>query len=126
MKTIYAGGFVTTPITGKLEKQVENQHITFAFGAAAQNLIPKNLMGKTYEVIVSGYGRDNNNEGVKVELPIELRDIYLNTGVPHITISISKIGKPIDTRKLKFSDTQHQTIKIQLGYFTDRGVVLNS
>ena len=77
---------------------------------------------------VIGYGNDGKNEGLLVELvSVEIPDIndifcdvhemYLlakSIPVPHITLSVSKDGKPVDTGKLNFDQPIPDEFKDQI------------
>ncbi len=119
MNIIYWGLFTEETIKGNLEKEVKDQHITFKFKPNEEDEIL--LLGGEYTVNVVGYASDGENEGVLVEIPEELKRLYKNPAPPHITISVSETGKPVDTGKLNFTRDipEHipKEIKCRVGYF---------
>lgn len=103
-----------------LASSIENMHITFKFGDTEK--YPEELMGKDFDIKVTGYGSDGKNSGFSVELPEELKKHYKSSSIPHITVSIGEVdgvkGKPVDTAKLDFYPLDKPVqIKGKLGYF---------
>ena len=82
-----------------LDRVIDNPHITFDFKPKTADF---SLIGKKAAVIVDGYASDGMNEGVSVILPDEVARAYKNSARPHITLSVAKDGKPVNTRNLKF------------------------
>lgn len=82
-----------------LEELIEMQHVTFGF----KKKLPEDLpWGTEFDVLFVGYGNDGINEGYAVELPRELDDWYQGAEQPHMTVSVSPDGKPVDTAFLEF------------------------
>ena len=67
-----------------------------------------NLIGKEFEVEISGYASDEMNSGFLINIPDELKEYYLNYDenmkliTPHITTSINYGAKNRNTQNLKF------------------------
>jgi len=87
----------------RLYRVIDNPHITFAFRPSK---IDPALFGKKATFNIIGYACDENNQGVSVCLhTTESNDLakeFFTISNPHITISVSKIGKPVNTGKLDF------------------------
>lgn len=113
-----------------LENNINNMHVTFKFGNTER--YPEELVGKEFEIKLTGYGCDGKNSGFSVELPEELKKIYKSINIPHITVSIGEVdgvkGKPVDTANIDFKPlSKIQTIKGKLGYFTfEKGLVMDN
>ena len=85
-----------------LEKEIENLHVTVRFRPEE---IPVHLFGERVSIIVKGYGYDDKNEGVLVEVSsdnYELNQLLATIPVPHITLSVSEDGRCKDTSGLTF------------------------
>lgn len=89
-----------------LDNPINNPHVTVAYRPAIEH---KDFYGSWVYAIVRGYGNDGINEGYLVELlpqkgsrNIEFCKLLCDIKVPHITLSVSDDGKPVDTSKLKF------------------------
>lgn len=108
---IYVGCFIKEKefteilqrVPGKrLERLIEHPHITFVY---EPEKVDESLFGEEIKIRVVGYGNDGENEGVKVELFTKstiLQDMIGDISVPHITISVSKEGKSVNTNQLNF------------------------
>ena len=87
-----------------LEKEIDNPHVTFQF-MPSTNAVDERLFGTPVEIIVAGYGADEENEGVYVGILMdspEILALYRKIAVPHITLSVSKNGRPVNTCHLEF------------------------
>lgn len=101
-----------------LSNIIENPHVTFAYKPEDDNMANRSsLFGIPLDFEVIGYGCDGKNQGLQVRL---IKDGYKKDGYirgpkleleflydffvknPHITISVSDDGKPVDTGKLEF------------------------
>jgi len=126
---IYEGFFISG-LEGSLDKLVKNQHITTDF--RPENPHPE-LYGEKAFFIVTGYGNDGENEGLSVELYGEtkehlkeqLRELYEKIPVPHITLSVSEEGKPVNTSRLVFSGEKFKgrVLSATFGAFNGQGVI---
>lgn len=121
---IYEGFFIQNKLQGILEKDIVNKHITTEFRPKKTH---KELYGKTATFNVIGYGNNDVNEGFKVEMVScenkALRELFNNIPVPHITLSTSATGKPVDTAKLDFQPVNRQTVTGKFGGFDSGKVV---
>lgn len=126
MRIIYEGFFVNPNVElhSVLDKDIEFKHITTEFKPAKTH---EHLYGKMANFVVKGYGNDDVNEGILVGISSsedgELDELFNNIGVPHITLSVSNEGKPVNTSKLDFnqpipSELDGQTIQCTFGGFT--------
>ncbi len=128
---IYTGAFIDVAtlhnainVGNRLEKLIENPHVTFQF---RPETAPTPLFGEKVCVKVVGYGNDGKNEGLKVEVFADsqmLSKMAKEILVPHITISVSADGKPVDTAKLAFQPIEPFFLEMTFGAFTHKGVVL--
>jgi len=107
-----------------LVKKIPDPHITFAFKPAPGKLPPEDLWGEKFDVVITGLGNDGNNQGYKVEIPEELKKYYFNDAIPHITLSVSNIGKPVNTRNLLFKDIPNFKVQGIFGYHNGAKAVL--
>jgi len=130
---IYIGAFVNkkellkvaeTVSKNRLQRVIDNPHVTFKFKPQS---VDKTLFGETVEITIIGYANDGKNEGFKVSVASnnpELSKMIEAIPTPHITISVSENGKPVDTGFLNFKNIRHP-IKITgtFGGFTPSGVI---
>lgn len=101
----------------KLERIYEDLHCTFKFMPKSDEIF-NDIVGKSFELLIVGYGNDGKNSGFQVALPDKLLKYYKNSDkktkelvIPHITVSLSENGKAVDTGKLKF-EKLNKPIKI--------------
>lgn len=133
MKIIYQGFFLDKNSVDKLisfsqnnsketlEKIVDDAHITFEFKPDV--FFPNDLLGTFSTIQVVGYGNDGENEGFQVSIPKEFMEFYKGSKTPHITLSISSTGKPLNTNNLLFEKIEEPfTIEGRFGLFTNQGV----
>ena len=115
---IYEGFFIQDNLESTLEKEVVNKHITTQFRPKQTH---EELYGKKATFNIVGYGNDGVNEGFLVQLVScndqELKQLFDEIPVPHITLSVSNIGKPVNTAKLNFKSVNGQTITGIFGGF---------
>lgn len=108
---LYIGGFLdpkalaqaVSPVTeGHLSCPISAPHITFAYRPEE---VDESLFGQVLQLTAIGYGRDEENEGLLVTVETgsdQLRDMLARIEVPHITLSVSEDGQPVNTRYLDF------------------------
>ena len=124
MKVIYTGWFVNANlIHGTLEKKISTPHITLDFKPTDLHL---NSFGTKAIIKVIGYGNDGKNEGYLCQIEPEDKELAAQVSkiaVPHLTLSVSKNGKPVDTAKLEFQKIQPFSIIGTFGAFTPKGVI---
>jgi hypothetical protein len=108
----------------KLSNVIENSHVTFTYKPKD---VRKDLLGKPVRFRVIGYACDGKNQGLQVEvlsIHSSLLSEYDTIKVPHITISVSEDGKPVDTGKLRFEPIPIPfEIVGTYGVFTNDGVL---
>lgn len=111
MSVIYEGFFIRAPLDSTLSKDIEFKHVTTQFRPP---ICHQNLYGKTARFVITGYGNDGDNEGVSVSLTTaedaELAELFNSIAIPHITLSVSEKGKPVNTAKLEFADSDSNLI----------------
>lgn len=106
-KASFLGIFLTSESKGKLLERfpvihdnIYAEHVTVIFKPTAETLMAmKNsrLLGKTFDIIVTGYSENEMGQAVKVEVPDA---IFAEGRIPHITISTSKGIKPVYSTEL--------------------------
>jgi hypothetical protein len=87
---------------GPLYRTIAVPHVTLAFLPVR---VSASLFGTAVTVKVVGYGCDGENEALLVEfveLPNEPQDMADQVPVPHITLSVSQKGKPVNSRNLEY------------------------
>lgn len=109
---IYVGCFVKlgdlhsaiSPIRrDPLENDIQDPHITFAYKPKE---VDQSLFGKSIRIKAVGYGNDGQNEGLKVQLESDdpsIQAMVAQIEIPHITISVSPEGRPVNTKNLDFT-----------------------
>lgn len=92
-----------------LIKLPKNYHVTFEY--KPQNIEKYNeILNKRFEIRVVGYASNGENSAFKVEFPKDLNMFYnrrTNNGelvTPHITMSMGKSGKAVNSCYLKFDN----------------------
>lgn len=86
----------------RLAKPIEHTHMTLAY---RPDEVDTALFGEQAELEALGYGRDENNEGLLVRLASaseRVRALADGVKTPHITLSVSGDGRPVDTARLDF------------------------
>jgi hypothetical protein len=102
---------------------IEAPHVTFAF---RPKWVDRSLFGSSIELALVGYGNDGENEGVLVELlqaSPEVRTLFDQIPVPHITLAVSETGKPVDTKDLLFHPISPVVITGTFGGYLPNGTV---
>lgn len=112
-KVIYTGAFVDSKdLERKLEeygvertklwRQIQDTHVTFQFRPKE---VDETLFGLPVDIRVIGYGVNPQNEGLLVEVTCAnetVQKLCDQVEVPHITLSVSEDGKPVNTRYVDF------------------------
>ena len=123
MRIVYEGFFVQGSLDSTLSKDIEYKHITTEFRPAITH---EHLYGQQAKFIVTGYGNDEVNEGYTVEMVScdsdELRELYENIALPHITLSTAAEGKPANTKNIEFEPTEEFTILTKFGGYIGRPI----
>lgn len=108
----------------RLERPISAPHVTFVYHPER---VDTRLFGREVTVRVTGYGNDGRNEGLQVEVltqdPI-LREMALHIPTPHITLSVSRRGRPVDTAGLAFSPVEPFSLTGRFGGYLPDGSVL--
>ena len=134
MKYIYTGVFFDAAELNErfakyvgeetLSNIIKNPHVTFTFRPSS---VDTSLLGRIVCFNVTGYACDGKNQGLCVEVSMihaGLSSEYQTIKHPHITISVSEDGKPVDTGKLCFTPLPEPfEIVGKYGVFTDKGVL---
>ena len=135
MTVIYNGLFIDENEKKKLlalgkthlSKIIADPHVTLFFKPGSEKEYRK-LWGKKAVVEVVGYANDGKNEGVLVKVKAEdpqLQELFeKEVKVPHITISVAKDGKPVDTAKLDFHPCEPTKLEATFGAFCAGGLIL--
>lgn len=119
----YIGIFIDENDTNKilqnegtaLEKRPNNFHCTMQYMPKDLNFF-YDVIGQEVVIALTGYGCDGNNSGFRVEFPDNIKKYFLNTDkdgnlkIPHITTSLSKKGKAVDTMNLNFHDLENAVL----------------
>lgn len=130
-KIIYTGLFIDKKtfydhFSAKLAKEIEYPHATVFFKPKGSE-VHQELFGEKAMITITGYGCDENNEGFSVKINAKnpaLQKLCDDILVPHITISVSEDGKPVDTGKLEFETREQVSLEATFGAFTTGGLVL--
>lgn len=114
---------------GSLDKKaIDSPHVTLAYKPLSSE-VPRELFGKEFTLVIDGYGYDAENEGLSVKLQPDVgaadfdkesfetvQKILDDRGVkPHITLSVSKDGKAVNTKNLRFDPVEPISIGCVLG-----------
>ncbi len=86
----------------RLHQDVLHPHVTFQY---MPQIVPEELFEEKAEFKVVGYGNDGQNEGLLVEWLTgapQLKQLYDEIKIPHITVSYAEYGSPVNTRYLDF------------------------
>lgn len=115
-----------------LEVRPNNVHILLNYLGALKFIdwkraLGEHRLGDMIEFDIVGYGKNDNNEGYKVELPQSARDLYYSKDKkePCFTIGLSKRGRERDTSSLEFKPIRRSVSKAKLGVLTSLGVFYN-
>lgn len=113
-KSITYMGWFTENQPGVLDKQIANQHVTAVFQPCDSVYLDllQNL-GQECEIGILGYGNDGKNEGLLVQLHSDLP--YRGAEKQHITLSISKDGKAVNTAFLDFDKEIPEHLGLNVG-----------
>lgn len=111
--------------TEKLAKVNDKIHCTFKYHPSEEEIF-NDIIGKSFEIFLVGYGNDGMNSGFQISFPDELMPYYINYDeqnqdvlkVPHITASLAEGAKASNTKNLNFKPLE-KPIKIigKFGYW---------
>lgn len=92
-----------------LSRKVENQHVTLAYKPSSMiQEILNSYIGIEFPIEVIGYARSTTNESYMASIPKEVP--YFNKAIPHITISVSEDGYPVNSKNLVFNEIEPFTV----------------
>lgn len=97
-----------------LSEVVEHPHVTFGYKIVPPSDIDWDAV---YEVKVFAYGNDGENEGYAVSFPSELDEFYFGADTPHITLSTSPDGSPVNTAFIDFNEIEPFDIPMKFGFY---------
>lgn len=89
-----------------LFRKIKFPHITLSY---MPDYVDEELFGEQIIVRVIGYGNDGKNEGLKVAFvsgSSKLQEAFGKIEVPHITLSVSEDGEPVNTRYLNYTQVE--------------------
>lgn len=107
-----------------LKNDIQDPHVTFAYRPENVN---QALFGEKIHIWLVGYGNNGKNEGLKVKLESDnaaVQAMIDQVKVPHITISVSYDGKPVDTKELEFADIDPIEMEGKFGGYAKWGSVI--
>ena len=95
--------------TEKLARVNDEIHCTFKYHPTTDEVF-NDIVGRTFEVYLIGYGNDGQNSGFEILFPDELKDYYINYDeqnptvlkAPHITVSLAEEAKVLNIKNLSF------------------------
>ena len=111
--------------TEKLARVNDEIHCTFKYHPATDEIF-NDIVGRTFEVYLVGYGNDGQNSGFEILFPEELKYYYINYDEqnplvlkkPHITVSLAKGAKASNTKNLSFKPLEkHIKLVGRFGYW---------
>ena len=132
MEIIYTGWFVSPDTLydavrdfapNRLERPTESPHVSLEFRPPEVNTA---LLGSPARLTVTGYANDGENEGISVTVEQDepsLAAQLCTLSCPHITLSVSADGKPVNTARLHFRPVPPRTLTGMFGAFTEEGTV---
>lgn len=124
MKYLYLGIFVDSTdlfslFPPTLEKVIEYPHITLGFKMPYESeVLLEPLFNMPVNILIQGYGKNETNEGVRVSVltdNIVLNQFLSEIVVPHITLSVSEDGKPVNTKNVQFMPIEPSVITGKVG-----------
>ena len=111
----------------KLDRVNDEIHLTLKY-KPNDNEIFNDVVGKTFELYLIGYGNDGINAGFEIELSEELKPYYINYDeddssiikIPHITSSLKEDAKAVNTKNIKFVPlSKKYKVKGRLGFWLE-------
>ncbi len=105
----------------RLPRTAQYPHVTFLFAPPG---VYKYLFGRKAMFTVVGYGNDGLNEGLLVDWKdgdAELRELFDQIKVPHITLSRGEYSESLNTRYLEFEPVEPFVIEGVFGGVVNTG-----
>ena len=110
-----------------LKRTIERPHVTFEYKPSSVDF---SLFGEKVSVTATGYGNDGENEGLFVTLETDndsLKNLIKKIENPHITLSVSENGKPVNTKNLSSVPIEPIKMTAVFGAFVSgKGIVVTS
>ena len=127
MNVRYEGFFIQEDLQSKLFRDIEYKHVTSEYKPLKTH---EELYGQKATFLIVGYGNDSVNEGFQVKLAYcesdELRELFNAIPIPHITLSVSEEGKPVNTANLEFHSIGNPaTVTGIFGGFLNKPILTN-
>lgn len=116
--------FADRAFPDRLEKRVRFPHVTVRY---EPDEVPDALIGEKVKIRVTGYGNDGTNEGLLVEIVSSSEDLRALLDLiprPHITLSLSREGKAVNTALLDFGPAEPFEMEAVFGAWTGSRLVL--
>ena len=113
----------------KLPIRSDILHCTFKY-LPKKDEIFNQLVGKEFDVFLTGYACDGRNSGFSVQFTGDIDDYYINFEEtdssklkrPHVTTSIAPGSKPMNTKDLDFVQFEKPVkVKGKFGYWVKEG-----
>ncbi len=104
----------------RLHRVIQTPHVTFTY---QPDTVDTSLFGTAVQVTLVGYGNNEENEGFRVVLTSDNKDVQTmidTIEVPHITLSVSEDGRARNTKFLTFRDIQPIQITGIYGGYTQQ------
>ena len=109
---------------GRFERVIKRPHITFLYKPDVSDY---SLVGTVADIIVTGYGYDDEHEGVSVKIETDNKELYRlfqNIDNPHITLTVAADGHTVNTKNLEFYPVPIVKLKATYGVVTDSGELI--
>ena len=107
----------------RLFRTITSPHVTIWYHPKT---VPYDMLCSSITVECIGYGCDSENEAFEVnfkDYPEALHTLLEKVETPHITLSVSKNGKPVNSNKLVFQSITPFTIQGVFGAMGNDGFV---
>ena len=108
----------------RLEKEITNLHVTFKY---KPDYIDTRLLGTEIDFDIIGYGNNGKNEAVLLkacQISDNLKELYNEITIPHITLSRSLDSRSVYSKDLEFQPLDNPIrVTGTLGVVTDDGNV---
>ncbi len=111
---------------GRFERVIKNPHITFIY---KPQITDYSLIGEKVKVLITGYGYNDENEGLSVKVITDnekLNALYESIEIPHITLTVKKQGQAVNTRYVEFYPVPVIEMTAVYGAVTEDGKVITT
>ncbi len=134
-QVLYEGLFVNKDelhqkIQPRLEKPIERPHVTTFYRPNETRQLNLDSLGSGARIIAIGYGNDGKNEGLLVRVEADdpaIQEACDALETPHITLSVSRDGRPVNTAYLDFTPLEEPfEITGNYGLYIRGNVITNS